>query len=70
MIEYLFTNWITILIIILIYSIFNKIYNLLFTPFDELKFIEQINNQKKLEKKFNEININNNIPTLLSYYIN
>ena len=69
MIEYLLSNWVIILIIILIYSIFNKIYNLLYIPFDESRFIEQINNQKKLEEKFNEININN-IPTLLSYYIN
>ena len=70
MIGYLLSNWTIILTMILIYSIFNKIYNLIFTPFNESRFIEQINNQKKLEEKFNEININNNIPTLLSYYIN
>ncbi len=70
MIEYLINNWVYIVIIILIYSIFNKIYNLLFVPFDEEKFIAQLDNQKKLEKQFSEINISNNIPKILSYYIN
>lgn len=57
-----------IIIVILLFIIIKKICNLN-KPFDENKFIKQINNQKKLKKNFSLKNIKTNLPTLTSYYI-
>ena len=57
-----------IIIVILLVIIIKKLCNLN-KPFDEGKFIKQINNQKKLKKNFSLKNIKNNLPTLTSYYI-
>lgn len=57
-----------IIIIILIFSISRKIYKLN-KPFDETRFIKQMENQKKLKEKFSLDNIKLNLPKITSYIV-
>ena len=62
-------NFFGILIILfLIFSIYKKITNLN-KPYDETKFINQYQNQLKLQKNFNLGNMIENIPDVASYYV-
>ena len=65
----IFNNpWIILIIIFLIYSIYNKIKNLN-KPLNQTKFIEQLQNQQKIKKNFNFNNIVTKLPILTSYYV-
>jgi hypothetical protein len=65
----IFNNiWVLIFGLFLLYAIYKKIKNLN-KPFDELKFIEQFKNQKRLKKKINFTNLQKGLPTIASYYV-
>ena len=65
----IFNNpWIILICIFLIYSIYKKIKNLN-KPLNQTKFIEQLQNQQKIKKKFNFYNIVTKLPTVASYYV-
>ena len=60
--------WTIIVAILLLYFILKKIYNLN-KPFDEDKFINQLNNQEKLKKNLNLDFFKQSIPDIAHYYI-
>ena len=65
----MFNNiWGIIIVLILIYAIYKKISNFN-KPYDEDKFIIQLQNQKRLQEKINLPNLMKNIPSIASYYV-
>lgn len=60
--------WVLVISAVIFISVIRKIINLN-KPFDEKKFIEQYQNQRKLKNKFNLDNVHKGIPKLASYYV-
>ena len=69
MLEKLNSIWALIFAIILIIIIAKKIINLN-KPFDQEKFINQIENQKKLKEKININIIKEELPLIANYLVN
>ena len=59
--------WGIIIILVLLFAIYNKIISLN-KPYDEKKIISQYQNQLKLQDKINLNELIKNIPTIASYY--
>ena len=68
MLEIFNSCWTIIIAIILLYFIIKKIYNLN-KPFDEEKFITQLNNQKRIKENFDVNFIKQRIPDIAHYYL-
>lgn len=69
MLEKLNNKWTLLIAIILVVIIVRKIIKLN-KPFDQEKFINQIENQKKLKEKININMIKEELPLIANYIVN